>query len=259
VDEPLTLRVKKRSLKQTNANQRFSGMITSTTAAPSRCLAVWLVSSGTLGVLVWLLLPDLTAARGAVTTTGLADQSFEQLLEWWCALVATVGGAWLWAVTTLVSLQAARGRAHRPIQGVPAPLRRAVLAACGVALAAGVGAPALAAPGQHADQTAATAATRVRGLPLPDRATGGSAGDGRVGRPGGPAPVAAAVAAVVVVRAGDTLWGLATRTLPGSAPANEVAEAARRIYALNRAQIGPDPDLIRPGQRLRLPDPDPRP
>ncbi|GAB3777423.1 LysM peptidoglycan-binding domain-containing protein [Nocardioides ungokensis] len=231
-------------------------MITSTTAAPSRCLAVWLASSGTLGVLAWLLLPDLVAARGAVTTTALAGQSFEQLLEWWCALIATVGGAWLWAVTTLVSIQAARGRAHRPIRGVPAPLRRAVLAACGVALVAGVGAPALAAPGQqHADQTAVTTAARVRGLPLPDRATGGLAGAERVGRPDGPAPVVAPVTPVVVVRAGDTLWDLATRTLPGSAPANEVAEAARRIYALNRAQIGPDPDLIRPGQRLRLPRP----
>jgi nucleoid-associated protein YgaU len=27
----------------------------------------------------------------------------------------------------------------------------------------------------------------------------------------------------------------------------------REIYAANRAVVGPDPDLIRPGERLRLP------
>lgn len=231
-------------------------MKTHTTASPLRCLAVWLVSSGTVGVLLWLLLPDLAATHEAVTSASLADQSFERLLEWWCALVATAGGAWLWVVTTLVTLQAARGRAHRPVRGVPAPLRRLVLAACGAALTAGVCAPALATPGDlHLDHTGAGAASLVQGLPLPDRATGGLPG-GPMSRPSEPTAVVNPVATdVVVVRAGDTLWDLAARTLPGSAGAAEVAGRARRVYALNRAVIGPDPDVIHPGQRLRLPRP----
>jgi nucleoid-associated protein YgaU len=43
-----------------------------------------------------------------------------------------------------------------------------------------------------------------------------------------------------VVVAGDTLWGIAGADWP-------------RWYAANRALVGPDPDLIRPGQRLAPP------
>ncbi|MEZ0091994.1 LysM peptidoglycan-binding domain-containing protein [Streptacidiphilus sp. EB129] len=51
--------------------------------------------------------------------------------------------------------------------------------------------------------------------------------------------------AVVVVRAGDTLAGIAARHgLPGGWQA---------LYAANRQVIGPDPDLIQPGVRLTLP------
>lgn len=53
-----------------------------------------------------------------------------------------------------------------------------------------------------------------------------------------------------VVRGGDTLWDLAARHLgPGATPAQIAAEWPR-WYAANRASIGPDPDLIHPGQRL---------
>ena len=73
------------------------------------------------------------------------------------------------------------------------------------------------------------------------------------GRPR-PAPVAE-----VVVRRGDTLWGLAARRLGPDASAAEVAAEWPRWYAANRRVIGPDPDLLRPGQRLVPPSPhDPR-
>ena len=202
-----------------------------------RCFAVWLGATAVLGALACLLLPDLAAAHQALAPAGLAGQPFERLLEWLCAGVAAVGAAWLWLVTTLVTLEAARGGATRPVRGVPAPLRRLVLAACGVALTGGLATPALATPGElHEDHAGAVHASLVQGLPLPDRAIGALPGGGRMSRPG-PAPSVP----VVVVRVGDTLWDLA-----GESP------AWHRIYELNRDVIGPDPDLIRPGQRLRL-------
>ena len=63
---------------------------------------------------------------------------------------------------------------------------------------------------------------------------------------------------VVEVRPGDTLWAIAAADLAArqatSSPAlADVAAYWPRVYALNRAVIGPDPAVIEPGQRLRLP------
>ena len=58
---------------------------------------------------------------------------------------------------------------------------------------------------------------------------------------------------VVVVRRGDTLWDLARRHLPAGATDAQVARAWPLWYAANRAVIGPDPGLLLPGQRLRVP------
>ena len=59
-------------------------------------------------------------------------------------------------------------------------------------------------------------------------------------------------APVYVVRPGDTLWAIAARHLPGRPAAAAGARAWPRGW---RANTGPvrDPDLIRPGQRLRVP------
>jgi hypothetical protein len=85
---------------------------------------------------------------------------------------------------------------------------------------------------------------------------------GLVGRPVLPRPearppaagAAGRTAATVVVRPGDTLWDIARRHLPGTASSAEIAAAWPRWYAANRAAIGPDPALLRPGTRLRSPD-----
>jgi nucleoid-associated protein YgaU len=58
---------------------------------------------------------------------------------------------------------------------------------------------------------------------------------------------------VVVVRAGDSLWSISAERLGVGATPQQVAEGAERIYALNRDQIGPDPNLIFAGQKLSLP------
>jgi nucleoid-associated protein YgaU len=65
----------------------------------------------------------------------------------------------------------------------------------------------------------------------------------------------------VVVRAGDSLWSIAARHLaeerPGRPPTYaEIAAAWPRWWQANRAAIGADPNLIRPGQHLTVP-PDP--
>jgi hypothetical protein len=67
------------------------------------------------------------------------------------------------------------------------------------------------------------------------------------------APTDNEVDEVVVVVRGDTLWGIAARHLGADATAAEIGAAWRRWYAANRAGVGPDPDLIRPGLRLTPP------
>lgn len=52
----------------------------------------------------------------------------------------------------------------------------------------------------------------------------------------------------VTVRPGDTLWAIAARR-----GAIDLPEAVRAWHQANRAVIGPDPDLILPGQYLRQP------
>jgi hypothetical protein len=54
----------------------------------------------------------------------------------------------------------------------------------------------------------------------------------------------------VAVRRGDTLWDLAARELGPAATDAEIAEAWPYWFTANRAVIGPDPDVLRPGQRL---------
>jgi hypothetical protein len=57
----------------------------------------------------------------------------------------------------------------------------------------------------------------------------------------------------VVVRRGDSLWAIVAAHLGPQASAAEIAAEWPRWYAANRTVIGPDPDLLHPGQRLRPP------
>jgi nucleoid-associated protein YgaU len=56
-----------------------------------------------------------------------------------------------------------------------------------------------------------------------------------------------------VVRRGDALWDIAARHLGPTASAAEIARAWPRWYSANRAVIGADPGMIRPGQILFAP------
>lgn len=184
-----------------------------------RCLTVWFAATAAAAGLVTWLAP--LALAPAIR--------FDETLVRLCAAAGTIAACWLWLLTTAVVVEAVTGAATR---GVPAPVRRLVLAACGVAIVTGLAVPAQATPGdQHRDRRPASA---LAGLPLPDRAEAP------------PAPV-------VVVRPGDTLWDLAAASLGPRADAADIDARWREIYAQNRAVIGPDPDLIEPAQRLRLP------
>ncbi|RJU02931.1 LysM domain-containing protein [Arthrobacter frigidicola] len=59
----------------------------------------------------------------------------------------------------------------------------------------------------------------------------------------------------VVVRSGDSLWSIAAARLGPLASDAEIAASWPRWYARNASLIGPDPDLLTPGQTLAAPDP----
>jgi hypothetical protein len=201
-------------------------MISNPPVSLARCLVVLLAATAGCALLVAWLLP---------TTFESGDGAFDAALVRLCAGSAALVAGWLWLATVLTVLCALRGQG-RHAASVPAPVRRAVLAACGVALVGGlsVAGPAHATPGRlHEDRVADPVV--LAGLPLPDRAA---------------APRTAR--STVVVAPGDTLWAIAARSLEPDAGAAEIEARWRRLYDLNRSAIGPDPDLIRPAQRLEV-------
>jgi nucleoid-associated protein YgaU len=173
--------------------------------------------------------------------------------------VVLLGGLFLarpLLVLALTRLAQVPGTLGRAATGLGAALRPG-LGRRVVATVLGLGAPALAVVATSPPATAAALAPAPGALPLgaqhPDsstavahRSTPATSGDGL--RPAGTARE------TVVVRAGDTLWDIARRHLPRSASSADVARAWPRWYAVNRAVIGPDPALLRPGTRLRSPD-----
>ncbi len=185
---------------------------------------------------------------------------FEDLLVWACALAVCVVVLWLWLGSLAVVLSvagpgAAGPRGGRPDRvasalGTPGWARRAVLVGCGVALASPAVAPALAASGSTDPRPGPAeddAVTRlIAGLPLPDRTPGQL-----LHRAAGAAPEHRE--RVVTVRPGDSLWSIARRDVGAGATEAAVAERWPVLWARNAGVIGPDPDLLQPGQRIVLP------
>jgi nucleoid-associated protein YgaU len=160
-----------------------------------------------------------------------ATGTFDDLLVAGAAWAMVLGTGWAGAILTAAVLEvASSGRLSLTTRlGCPAVARRALLSALGVVLAGGsavVAAPVSATPGAS-----------VRPLPVPARPTGSAYVQPRLH---------------VEVRPGDSLWQLNRQRAP-RAPARELARLVERTYRANRPLIGPDPDLIRPGQRLVLP------
>lgn len=190
-----------------------------------RCLVVWLVATAASATVVSVLRHDLVRA-GAPTAA-----SFETLLVSASAMALAGCAAWFWLVSTTLVVGAALG-SSREIPGCPAAVRRAVLIACGAALLV-TASPASADPAGRPPTPDPSQV--LTGLPLPDRS------------------VAGPVRMQVVVRAGDSLWAIAERSLPPGAGPAAIDARWRAIWAVNRLVVGADPDLIHPGAVLRLP------
>lgn len=220
----------------------------------ARCVAVWLgalvMALGTAA----LLAPDLRPAA--------VPLDFETVVITAAAWALLAAACWGLAVTTVVTVQVARS-APVPRRGLPAPVRAALLRACGAVVAGGLVAGAVAGP----------AAATPGGL---EREAGGRPAQ-TIQPPAGPqpasgpvivrdaatttAPVVDRVTDRVTVQPGDSLWRIAEATLREHAlPAHDADVAAYwpRIHDANRALVGPDPHLVRPGVPLVLPAPDPQ-
>ena len=156
-----------------------------------------------------------------------------------------LGGAVVWALAVVlaVALEARTAGRLRPARwlGCPAPVRRGLLAVV-VVLLAGHAGPAAA--GEHRDPGGVV----LDGLALPDRVEGAPALR-RATRER---------SRTVIVRPGDSLWQIAAAELgevcEDPSPA-AIAAQVGRLHRANRATIGADPDLIRPGQHLLVPTP----
>ena len=208
--------------------------------------ALVLLVLGAASDAVWLLGRGPLAEAGAAFSRpgGLAQLPVDHALRDVCAAALVGCWAWLAACTVLVVadivVRALRPGARTVPRLGPPALRRLVLLACGASLGCAVVGPANADP-QHAAPSGPQVSrpASLVGLELPDRAVGGAP------HPVGPARV--------VVRPGDSLWRIAERRLPTSAPPSSVARAWHRIRRANAGRLGPDPDLILPGTVLRVP------
>lgn len=217
--------------------------------SPRRALLLVVATCTTLAGLGALLQADLSRAAASLASGRAAEQPFEVLLVWTCEAVALAVGAWLTLLALLVVADTLRGRPGRRA-GCPVWLHRAVLAACGVGVAATLAGPASAAPEEQARTVVSEAAPRgVDGLSYPDRPEDGAA-------TAGPPAAEPARRTGHVVRPGDTLWDIAAAALPPGASDAEITARWQRLYHQNAGVLGPDPDLIRPGTPLRLPDAD---
>ena len=181
-----------------------------------RPLAVWLLVSAAAATAGLTVPATWAASRTASGTAAVTD-----LLVATCATALALALAWVWlvATTTVVGLLTGRVRTG-------GATRRLVLVACGVAVVAGTSVPALASGGDGRELLA--------GLALPERAVATTQHPGH---------------RTYVVRPGDSLSSIALAH-PGT---GSLEERWRAIWQANREVVGDDPDLIHPGQALRLP------
>jgi hypothetical protein len=211
-----------------------------------RCLLVWMSGTSSLGAGASLIRG--TGLRAWADRQSLGSLPLDRVLSEVAACVLLACLAWAWFALTVTVAEAWRGVPRRCRCGAPDGVRRLVLAACGVAVMSAGTSPALAtaAPGHQDRFPRLHGAPLLTGLPLPERAVAPRRTHHREPDP-----------QVVVVRPGDSLWVIARRELPPGATDADVIDRWHAIYAANRAVIGADPDLVRPGQRLLLPRKDP--
>ena len=221
-----------------------------------------------VGILLAVLTPSfamMTASLGAAQRT--ADTagpdtlvlSAAGLLAWAIWAWGSVGLA-LTAATALPGMLG--GAADLAVRVVlPGGARRAAALALGLGL--GVAGPLI---GTTVQFVVAPAAAASPGAAVPDWPGLPRPASVVPAVPDWPAPSAAGAPSVVpdwpadahVVLRGDCLWRIAADRLhrhPGRTPTDsEVAHDVRAWWAANADVIGPDPDVLLPGQVLRPPD-----
>ena len=215
-----------------------------------RCLAVWLlISAAALGT--W---STVGGAAASLSAAAVWQGTFEELLVAVASAALIACACWLWVITTVTVAGIVGGREPSAAPGVT---RRLVLVACGVAVAAGVGSPALADTTTASHTASSSGEHSLVGLPMPDRAVAGNASPAAepapvvVDRPAHRrTPKTVAAPAAITVRAGDSLWSIAAARLGPGADISEIDAAWRELYAANRDVIGSDADLILPGLDL---------
>jgi hypothetical protein len=215
----------------------------------TRRLASTVLAMAAVGMLLRALGPDVATVREAVLSPQrLADTAGPDVLvlAWAGALAWLV---WCWGLLGLLltvtsTVPGLIGALARSLSRVvlPAAARRTAAVALGIGLGAGLAAPGL--------------AGAAPAVPVPVAAPDWP--------PATPAPAPAptpdwpaeTTGEHVVVR-GDCLWDIAAGRLTsatGRTPTDrEVTVAVQAWWTANAAVIGPDPDLLLPGQVLRPP------
>lgn len=237
----------------------------------ARAGAVLGVAGAGYGAATWLLVWASADHADRVLAAGPAP--WDAALGAGAALAAWVVLTWL-AFSTLLTVAVVAAAGTRPgverlaARVTPALVRRATVVVLGASMVGGPLAafsPAYAGVAPRPSMSApAAAASGVPDLDRPAPVLPGWTPDRPAAAPTAraPAPVhlvtssplaGRTVTDEVVVRRGDTLWGIAAGYLGPDADAAEVAAEWPRWHQANRSLIGPDPDLIRPGQRLRPP------
>lgn len=210
-------------------------------------------SAGALALVLLLCAPPLLELHARLTGgERWSALPFGLLLTGLAASALACFGLWLTAVVIASSVEVLTGASSALLRAVtPGVVRRAVLVGCGLTVG-GVTAlsPAAADPPagtqEHAGTAVPSTASALAGLPLPDRAVGAAVRE---------AVHAAEEAAPPhrLVHRGDSLWSIAEELLPPGSGAADIDATWRRIYRVNRAAIGREPDLLTPGTTLRLP------
>lgn len=224
-------------------------MLLGTRARLLRCTLVW--STGSAGLAGAALAAGQAAAEACtlLRTGAFGRLPLDRALADLAAGVVVACALWGWLAMSATVLDAVRigvhtvDRAGRTGCRLPPGVRRLVLAACGVALVSATASPTLAADG---GQRAHHGVALLSGLPLPDRAVAPARSPDALRHP-------ASRRRIVVVTPGDSLWSIAEDHLPPGASDRRITTRWRAVYAANRARVGPDPDVIEPGQRLLLP------
>jgi nucleoid-associated protein YgaU len=197
-----------------------------------RTVVLWCLTTAAAAAIALVTLPAAAASPGLAS-----GPAFTDLLVRGCAVASLLAVGWLWAITTDVVARVLM-TGGRVVVRRPGPVRLLLLTACGAVVLGATAAPA------SADETRPVAPQSLAGLPLPDRATG----DGFVSHPADHTP-----RTLIRVRPGDSLWAIAEDRVGLRASVVELIDYWHQIYDHNSDAIGPDPDLILPGQLLELP------